>query len=155
MAFVTLSHDAAIAALQCEVDQLSELQLATAASALAREQEKEEVEKQLAAAERQLATLKGDLNETTDKERELAAEVAACRDEVDRWGTGPGFQAGLKNDVAAFEKQHSLCLYKKVVVKHIRTQARLESLISNCTRHLSNLFGESPAVSLILESCRM
>jgi chromosome segregation ATPase len=153
MAFVTLSHDAAIAALQCEVDQLSELQLATAASALAREQEKEEVEKQLAAAERQLATLKSDLNETTDKERELAAEVAACRDEVDRWGTGPGFQAGLRSDV--FEKQHSLRFYKKVVVKHIRSQARLESLISNCTRHLSNLFGESPAVDLIFESCRM
>jgi chromosome segregation ATPase len=99
MASVTSSHDAAIAALQCEVDQLSELQLSTAATALAREQEKEEVEKQLATAERQLAALKGDLNETTDKERELAAEVAACRDEMDRWEEDQGFQQALRTMV--------------------------------------------------------
>lgn len=77
MAAVDASHAALVATLQSEMDQMSELQLATAATALAVEEEKE-------ALKRQLAALSGNLSTTTDKEREAAAEVAACREEIER-----------------------------------------------------------------------
>lgn len=59
---------------------MSELQMATAATALALEKEKDELK-------RQLAMLSGAVSATTDKEREASAEVAACREEIDRWGS--------------------------------------------------------------------
>ena len=79
LAAAAASHAALVATLQSEMDQMSELQLATAATALALEQEKD-------CLKRQLATLGGAMTETTEKEREAAAEVAACREEIERWG---------------------------------------------------------------------
>ena len=85
LAAAAASHAALVAALQSEMDQLSELQLATAATALALEEEKDALKRQLAAAEGQLAALSGNMSTTIDKEREAAAEVAACREEIERW----------------------------------------------------------------------
>ncbi len=63
---------------------MADLQLSTAATALAREQQVDELQRQLADAEGQLAALKGSLQETSGKEQQLAADFSAGREEVNR-----------------------------------------------------------------------